>query len=293
VAFPLPINLAGHLDEPALSRWIGALPASLDALEVRWSLQVAAPFQPGGRTAWVAPAHSARYGKVVLKMGYRHYEAFDEANGLRHWGGEGTVRLFDAVDLDESTTALLLERCRPGSALSSVPEEVQDRVIAGLLRRLWKSPPLAGAFRPLQQMCDQWADGCEQRFGERPPVVDPGIVQEGIALFRSLPAGAERHVLLCTDLHAGNVLAAEREPWLVIDPKPYVGDPTYDVLQHLLNCGERLAADPLGLARLMARLLDLDPRRLTQWLFARCIVGAPEWPELLGVAQQVAEALPS
>jgi streptomycin 6-kinase len=38
---------------------------------------------------------------------------------------------------------------------------------------------------------------------------------------------------LCTRLHVGNVLAAEREPWLVIDPKPYVGDPTYDVLQHV------------------------------------------------------------
>ena len=47
-------------------------------------------------------------------------------------------------------------------------------------------------------------------------------------------------MLLCTDLHAGNVLAAEREPWLVIDPKPDVGDPTYDVLQHLHNCYVRL-----------------------------------------------------
>lgn len=34
--------------------------------------------------------------------------------------------------------------------------------------------------------------------------------------------------LLCTDLHAGNVLAAGRESWLATDPKPYLGDPTYD-----------------------------------------------------------------
>ena len=44
-------------------------------------------------------------------------------------------------------------------------------------------------------------------------------------LFTSLPGTADRRVLLCTDLHAGNVLAAQRRPWLVIDPKPYVGDP--------------------------------------------------------------------
>ena len=55
-------------------------------------------------------------------------------------------------------------------------------------------------------------------------------------------------MLLATDPHGDNVLTAQREPWLVIDPKPYVGDPTYDLLQHTLNCEDRLAADPGGLA---------------------------------------------
>ena len=49
---------------------------------------------------------------------------------------------------------------------------------------------------------------------------------------------------LCTDLHAGNVLRADRQPWLMIDPKPHVGDPTYDALQHMLNCPARLHAEP-------------------------------------------------
>jgi streptomycin 6-kinase len=77
-------------------------------------------------------------------------------------------------------------------------------------------------------------------------------------------------VLLCTDLHAGNVLAARREPWLMIDPKPFVGDPAYDPVQHMLNCDQRLAANPGGLAQRMAALLDLDPERVRLWLFARC-----------------------
>jgi streptomycin 6-kinase len=40
---------------------------------------------------------------------------------------------------------------------------------------------------------------------------------------------------LHADLHADNVLAAQREPWLAIDPKLYVGDPAYDVTQHIFN----------------------------------------------------------
>lgn len=95
-------------------------------------------------------------------------------------------------------------------------------------------------------------------------------------------------MLLATDLHAGNVLAAHREPWLAIDPKPYLGDPTFDALQHVLNCEQRLQSDPFGLVRRMARLLELDEDRLLLWLFARCVQESPNWPELADVARRIA-----
>src|SRR5262249_53739574 len=82
-------------------------------------------------------------------------------------------------------------------------------------------------------------------------------------------AGGSNPVLLATDLHAGNVLRARREPWLVIDPKPFVGDPAYDATQHLLNCGERMNADPFGTIRHYAELLDRDPDRVRRLLFVR------------------------
>jgi streptomycin 6-kinase len=67
-------------------------------------------------------------------------------------------------------------------------------------------------------------------------------------LLRGLPAAAEREVLPCTDLQAEDILAAQRGPWLVIDPKPDVGDPAYDPLRHMLISNERLAAGPGDLA---------------------------------------------
>lgn len=82
-------------------------------------------------------------------------------------------------------------------------------------------------------MCDQRAYEFELKTARGRSDAAPGLAAGGIAAFRFLARPAQRHVLLCTDLHTGNVLAAEREPWLVIDPKPYVGDPTYDVLQHM------------------------------------------------------------
>lgn len=123
----------------------------------------------------------------------------------------------------------------PGTPLTGVSAPEQDVVIAGLLHRLWVDPGYGHGFRPLQHMCDQWADEFEQAAAGDLASLDPGLARAGIALFRELPATADRQVPLCTDLHAGNVLAAQREPWLVIDPKPYFGDPAYDVLQHMLE----------------------------------------------------------
>ena len=69
-----------------------------------------------------------------------------------------------------------------------------------------------------------------------------GLVREGLRLSKDLAREAPTHVLLATDLHAGNVLRARREPWLVIDPKPFVGDPAYSATQHLRNCVLRLCS---------------------------------------------------
>ncbi len=106
------------------------------------------------------------------------------------------------------------------------------------------------------------------------------MVRTGLELFETLPRAATQHVLLATDLHAGNVLRAEREPWLVIDPKPFLGDPAYDATQHLLNCEERMHADPFGTIARFADLLELDRGRVRLWMFAR-VAAEPrdEWDD--------------
>ena len=266
--------------------WMAALPEIVAELSRRWSLEVGQPYQPGGCASWVAPALDQSGARLVLKVGWRHAEAEHEADGLRAWRGEGTVRLIDAI-VFEDTSALLLERCEPGTALADVlPALDQDAIVAGLLRRVWIEPPPGHPFRALSLMCDRWADEFEQRYAASDPRrrLDTGLAQAGIELFRALARTADRAVLLYTDLHPENVLAARREPWLAIDPKPYVGDPTYDALQHMLNHPGRLATDPTGFVKRMAALLDLDPSRLRQWLFARSVQESIDAPNLREVA---------
>lgn len=283
----IPRNLIAGARRDGREEWLDSVPRTVRELEKRWSLVVGEPFEPGGETSWVAPVRDPSGSELVLKVAWRHTEAAHEAEALRAWDGGGAVQLHAAIEYDE-TVALLMERCAPGTELSSRPEEEQDLIIVGLLHRLWIDPVAGHPFRPLQAMCDEWADAFEQKATRGRASLDAGLAVEGIELFRRLPGTAERELLLCTDLHAGNVLAAEREPWLAIDPKPYLGDPTYDVLQHLLNCEQRLHTDPEGLVRRVADLGMLDPERLRLWLFARCVQESPDHPELGDVARRLA-----
>jgi streptomycin 6-kinase len=289
----VPANLAETARRDGdLRGWLAGLPAITADFAGRWSLRVGEPFEPGGQCSWVAPATGPDGAELVLKIGHQFPggEERDEAAGLRIWNGNGAVRLHAAHE-SESAYALLLERCTPGTPLSQLlPEPEQDQVVTGLLRQLWAQPHAGHPFRPLSQMCAAWADEFEREYaaadaGSR---IDPGLARAGIALFRTLPDTADSQLLLCTDLHADKILAAQRAPWLVIDPKPYAGDPAYDVLQHMLNCEERLAANPVGLADRMADLAGLDASRVRQWLFARSVQESADSPLMRQVARRLA-----
>src|SRR5262249_18212741 len=96
-------------------------------------------------------------------------------------------------------------------------------------------------------------------------------------------------VLLHQDLHAGNVLSAAREPWLVIDPKPLLGEREFGLApivrgaelghgrEHVLHRLERLS-----------RELRLDPRRTCGWTFVPPLAWSIDtvvWTEMIEIAR--------
>jgi streptomycin 6-kinase len=251
---------------PERKAWINGLPVLLKQLEARWSLRVDESFDHAGSCSWVAPATRADGDSAVLKLAMPHMEGQDEISGLRFWNGDGTVKLLEA---DLESGAMLLERCLPGTTLHSESEIRQDEVVANLLKRIWSlapSPPDLPGFRPLSRMVELW---CGETIEQRYLWPDTGLVNEGLRVFKELARPAPTDVLLVTDLHAGNVLRSQREPWLVIDPKPFVGDRAYDPVQHLMNCETRLHRDPVELVRRIADLAEVDAERLRLWTFAR------------------------
>ena len=249
---------------PERAGWLDRLPNVLRSLEHVWALTPDAPLDAEESScSYVVAVRSANGTPAVLKVAMPHMEGEHEIQGLRFWHGDPTVRLLEAND---ELGALLLERCNPGTTLRALAEHDQDVVIAGLLRRLWRPPCTSHPFRSLSTLTEYWAN---ETLGQIEQAPDMGLVREGLRLFEELPRNATREALLATDLHAGNVLQAEREPWLVIDPKPFVGDPAYDATQHLLNCRERLRLAPDRTIRSFADLAGLEPERVRLWIFAR------------------------
>lgn len=206
--------------------WLAELRSLVDDAVERWGLLLGEPFD-GGSCAFVAPARF-QDEDVVLKITLPHREARYEGDGLWVWDGDGCIRL---VASSEDGFALLVERCAPGTMLrDDQPNEDGLRAAAEILRRLWARPlPADAPFELVADVCAEWSALTRQRFEEFPLGLDPGLVATGADLLETLPATATRRVLVHGDFNPGNILRAEREPWLAIDPKPMIGDPGYDV----------------------------------------------------------------
>jgi streptomycin 6-kinase len=276
-------------------------PAVLAALAEEWDLKVGEPY-PGGAAGWAAPVTTADGAEAVLKLSLPHREAQGEAAALRLWDGRGAIRL---LRHDPHRWALLLERCRPGTKLGDAglaPEEALA-IAASSLTRLWSiDPGPAEAFERVADVCADWAELVRRRMDELRPPFDPGLVTLGASLLEELPRSGARSVVVHGDFNPGNVLAAQREPWLAIDPKPMVGDPAYDPWPMLMQLDPAPAT--VGALRERAgRFGDLvgEPaRRLLAWGLARTVEDAlwhvsrhelADGHRQMAVARLVADAL--
>jgi streptomycin 6-kinase len=214
----------------------------------RWSLTLGEPYTQGA-VAHTTRATTADGEPVVLKVFEPHREAEHEADALEAWDGDGAIRL---LDRDETGYVLLLERCEPGEPLSRLGQDAALDVLIGLLPRLWV--PAAEPFHTLADEAAWW-------YPQLPRTKLGDAAREAID---ALAHTQGEQVLLHQDLHGDNVLAAQREPWLAIDPKPLVGEREFAVApiarsfefghtkRDVLHRFDRLTAE-LGLDRERAR----------------------------------------
>jgi streptomycin 6-kinase len=246
--------------------WLADLPGLVEECAEQWGLVLEPPIESAG--SLVVPAEN-----VVLKLNApSHVESDTEPDALELWNGTGAVLL---VARDDERRALLLERCVPGTELwHADADEVQ--VISSLLPRLQVELRNEGPFRTLADEAERWAEEVPARYDDAGRPFERELLDAALDVYRTVDRAAMR--LVNQDLHGGNILRAEREPWLVIDPKPLVGERELEATGLLRNARD--------VSRWLDALTDLafDRARARGWGVAHNLAWA--WDERRGWLEQ-------
>jgi streptomycin 6-kinase len=256
---------------PDWAAFVDRLPRLVAEVVEEWGLTVdGAPTH--GFCALVVPVR--RLGEpAVLKLGFPDDESEHEGLALQHWAGNGAVRLLSA---DPHRSALLLERLHPVDLTSVDVLEACELVAERYAQLHVAAPP---QLRPLTSYVERWSDQLSRLPRDAP--VPHRLVQQAVSLGCDLASDdASTGTLIHADLHYENVLAGDREPWLVIDPKPVSGDPHYELAPMLWNrWDEAVASGDLRAAvrRRFHTLVDsayLDEARARDWVVVRMLHNA-------------------
>ncbi|WP_034090208.1 aminoglycoside phosphotransferase family protein [Streptacidiphilus albus] len=254
--------------------WLAALPALVAAARDRWQLTLERVVEPGGRGSLVVQVLRADGAPAVLKLGLPTPESAQEHAALAHWDGRGAVRLLAAAPEDR---ALLLERLHGEVPLRSLAEARAMLEAEGTLQRLWVAPPAGHPFGSVADRVALLSAAVRERRA-LPAAAGLGtLVDEALETAAGLIASEPEQVLLHGDFHHGNVLAAERSPWLAIDPEPLVGERAYDLAWLAQDRLDTLAGapGPQSVARRrLQRLSDaveVDRERLRGWTLFRSV----------------------
>jgi streptomycin 6-kinase len=271
VTIDLPLDVLAMRDRgDDWAAWVDRLPALARDLLDEWDLTVDGALM-NGFCSLVVPVLTADGQRAVLKL---HTDAdADESDfehlALQHWHGNGTVLLLRA---DPRRRAMLLERLHSRD-LSTIGDLEACEVVAGLYGRIHvRALP---QLRTITSYVERWTADLEALPRDAP--IPRRLREQCVSLTRDLVVDpASVGVIIHGDLHHHNVLAADREPWLVIDPKPMSGDPHYEPAPMLWNRWDEIVAGNAreNLRRRFHTLVDvagLDEDRARDWVVVRMV----------------------
>lgn len=207
----------------ALGReWLDRLPQLIHAQCAQWRLTLDGASMHGSNALVVPVRRGAE--RLVLRMTPPGDDVGAEAAALRFWDGRGTVRLHD---VDERDRSMLLERLDGRLSLASRPLRQAVLTLAELVTRLAIDAP--ETTLSTREIAARHAATFEAEWDAVGRPVPRGQLDQVIAAASERASETPSATAVDGDLHFTQVLAGEREPWLVVDPVLLSGDREYDL----------------------------------------------------------------
>jgi streptomycin 6-kinase len=249
--------------------WLERVPDLVAQCVEEWGLQLGEPY-PSGAAGYAVRTELPDGRPAVLKLIYPDRESEHEADALALWDGHGAVQLFAR---DDDLSAMVIERCEPGTTLAAAGADVALQTLIALLPRLWVET--GEPFHTLEDEAAWWVGYLPGQWERSDRTVARGLVDAAVDALTSLSHSQGQQVLLHQDLHGDNVLAAEREPWLVIDPKPLIGEREFAVAP-IVRSSELGHSKRDALYRLdrLTSELGLDRERSRGWTIGQTMAWA-------------------
>lgn len=287
----MPISLPPDVDENIREifgerghAWLADLPSVVAARCTAWGLEIIGAAFGGGTHSYVAPVRRADGSVAVLKVPVRDEENIGEAAGLYCYGGDGAVRLYE---FDPDTGSLLLEWAQPGTELvfqpgfpsnEGRPENIDKVELACRLYRRLRRPPtgVPDEFPPLPAAADlvaEWKALFLAPEAHIAQLIPAPLLEQAARWCAALETPDGPLVIVNRDTHLGNIVAAEREPWLMIDPKAYLGEAAFDA-GFLIMIQVQSSPTPEHARAVVDRTaaaLEVAPERARGWAFMRAM----------------------
>ncbi len=255
--------------------WLKDLPQIIEELSANWSLKVEQSF-PNLSYNYVAPCVCADGSRAVLKIGLPEEDdsvITGEANFLKFLDGNGAVKL---LRFEATSRALLLERLIPGNNLAELCQKDDEQATAiavEIMRKICRHPPSNHDFPLLENWMNGLKTASQVKFA-------PRLVAKAESYFKELSENSKQHLLLHGDLHHENILFAERQSFLAIDPKGVIGDIGYEIAV-FMNNQRRLMWSRQDLRQILARRIEqfsqsfaIEPFKLRKWAFVQAVLSA-------------------
>jgi streptomycin 6-kinase len=211
--------------------------------------------------SYVAPAGADAILKIVP---VEDNDADHIAQALALWDGNGAVRL---LRHDPARRVLLLERLIPGTEASKLEEDEATAVAIEVGRKIWRAPPATHPFRSIHEWVRRWM----------PPDSAHPLVAVARRTYEAMRPRLS--AIVHADFHHHNILDRGDE-WVVIDPKPFVGEPEFDIPAFLVNPIPATVTRKRTERRIRAFAdAGLDADRIREWAIVRGVLdGMPAKP---------------